>query len=87
MREKQLANQIDELRHLAARDELSEQLDQVLNRELANYTMTEQQRTEIVAALLQRFPKLATVEFEPKAIGKALATIERHTRNIARTRP
>jgi phosphoglycerate-specific signal transduction histidine kinase len=70
--------------NLAAQDRLREQRDQVLNRELATHTMTEQQRTEIVAALLRRFPKLATVKLEPKAIGKALATIEWHTSRIAR---
>jgi hypothetical protein len=71
--------------NLAVQDKLKEQRDQVLDRELANYTMTEQQRTEIVAALLRRFPKLATVEFEWGAIGKAMATIDLHTQRIARS--
>jgi hypothetical protein len=71
--------------NLAVEDKLRGQADQILTRELANYTMTEQQRTEIVAALLRRFPKLAIVKLEPEATAKALATIDRHTSKIAST--
>ena len=66
-----------------ARMNLSDQRKQVVEHTLATYRMSEQQRSEIIAALIQRFPKLNAVKLEPEAIGRALATIDWHTSKIA----